>query len=595
MNKQLSTTSLLIKLWKHLSRRRRTQFSFLLILVIISSVTEIFSIGTMLPFLSALTNPQQVLQISFAQPFINLLQIRSSENLLFALTVLFVAASLTSAAFRTLLAWASTKITFSTGAEISTEIYRRTLYQPYAVHVSRNSSELINGIVSKTNSVIFGTIAPTLALISAVFMLLVILIFLISIEPLVSFTVFIGFGIIYFGLVLISRAKKIHNSKYIATESTQVIKSLQEGLGGIRDVLIDGNQLTYCAIYQEADQRLRNAQASNAFISQAPRYSIEALGMVLIATVAYFIVDSSSGLNNAIPVLGMMALGAQRLLPLMQQAYYSWSSIVGGQASLEDTINLLNQPLPQNIEKQKVIPLRFNEHIILKSLSFRFSNELPWVLNGLSLHIDKGSRIGIIGSTGSGKSTLLDIVMGLLEPTEGTLEIDGQRVDSSNNRAWQVRIAHVPQSIFLADSTIEENIAFGQPSIDIDHERVRKSAIQAQLASTIDSLPDGYKTKVGERGIKLSGGQRQRIGIARALYKNADVIIFDEATSALDNDTEKAVMDAIEHLSSNLTILIVAHRLTTLKNCTQIVEIEAGNVNRIGSYEEIIGSSHNFH
>lgn len=558
-------------------------------------MTEIFSIGTMLPFLSALTNPQQVLQISFAQPFINLLQIRSSENLLFALTVLFVAASLTSAAFRTLLAWASTKITFSTGAEISTEIYRRTLYQPYAVHVSRNSSELINGIVSKTNSVIFGTIAPTLALISAVFMLLVILIFLISIEPLVSFTVFIGFGIIYFGLVLISRAKKIHNSKYIATESTQVIKSLQEGLGGIRDVLIDGNQLTYCAIYQEADQRLRNAQASNAFISQAPRYSIEALGMVLIATVAYFIVDSSSGLNNAIPVLGMMALGAQRLLPLMQQAYYSWSSIVGGQASLEDTINLLNQPLPQNIEKQKVIPLRFNEHIILKSLSFRFSNELPWVLNGLSLHIDKGSRIGIIGSTGSGKSTLLDIVMGLLEPTEGTLEIDGQRVDSSNNRAWQVRIAHVPQSIFLADSTIEENIAFGQPSIDIDHERVRKSAIQAQLASTIDSLPDGYKTKVGERGIKLSGGQRQRIGIARALYKNADVIIFDEATSALDNDTEKAVMDAIEHLSSNLTILIVAHRLTTLKNCTQIVEIEAGNVNRIGSYEEIIGSSHNFH
>ena len=215
-------------------------------------------------------------------------------------------------------------------------------------------------------------------------------------------------------------------------------------------------------------------------------------------------------------------------------------------------------------------------------------NKTPLVLNNLNLTIQKGSRIGFIGVTGSGKSTLLDIIMGLLQPTEGTIEIDALPLTTSNNRAWQAHIAHVPQAIFLADSTIEDNIAFGVPKDKIDKTRVKQAARQAQVADIIESWPKKYQTYVGERGIRLSGGQRQRIGIARALYKQADVIIFDEATSALDNETEQAVMHAIESLGDNLTILIIAHRLTTLKKCTQIVEMGDGGIKRIGSYEDIV-------
>jgi ATP-binding cassette subfamily B protein len=227
----------------------------------------------------------------------------------------------------------------------------------------------------------------------------------------------------------------------------------------------------------------------------------------------------------------------------------------------------------------------------LKKVSFRYSSQMPYVLKQLNLSIVKGSRVGFIGTTGSGKSTLLDIIMGLLQPTDGTLEIDGQAITFANNRSWQAHIAHVPQAIFLADSSIEENIAFGVPKDQIDFQRVRQAAQQAQIAESIESWPDQYQTFVGERGIRLSGGQRQRIGIARALYKKADVIIFDEATSALDNETEQAVMQAIEGLSKDLTLLIIAHRLSTLKNCTQIVELGEGCIKRAGSYHDIVNQA----
>ena len=310
--------------------------------------------------------------------------------------------------------------------------------------------------------------------------------------------------------------------------------------------------------------------------------------MMLIAALAYSLAQQADGIAKAIPILGALALGAQRLLPVLQQAYAAWSSIQGGQVSLLDTLELLDQPLPNYADQPEVKPLHFRQHIILNQLAFRYNPQMPWVLKNLNLTIAKGSRVGFIGTTGSGKSTLLDIVMGLLQPTEGTLEIDGQHITTGNHRAWQAHIAHVPQAIFLADSTIEENIAFGVPAGKIDHERARQAARQAQIADIIETWPRQYQTFVGERGIRLSGGQRQRIGIARALYKQADVIIFDEATSALDSETEQAVMQAIEGLSKNLTILIIAHRLTTLKNCTHIVELCDGKIKCAGTYQEIV-------
>ena len=578
---------LLKRLWCHVSLRRRVQFGFLLMLMLLASFAEVLSIGAILPFLGVLTEPERIFESPVAHPIIQALKLAEPKQLLLPLTIGFGIAILIAGAMRLLLLWASTRLSYAAGADLSIAIYRRTLYQPYALHCARNSSEIINGISSKTGGVIT-IITMMLTLVSSAFMLITILIALLTVEPLIALVAFGGFSFIYVVIIRLTRKKLSINSECMARESSYVIKSLQEGLGGIRDVLIDGSQAIYCQIYSNADLPLRRAQGSSAFISLSPRYVIEALGMLLIAALAYSLAQQVDGVGKAIPILGALALGAQRLLPVMQQAYYAWSSIQAGQVSLQDALDLLDQPLPDYADQPDPQPLAFMRNIKIKQLSFRYSPQTPYVINQVNLTLAKGSRVGFIGATGSGKSTLLDILMGLLEPTNGTIEIDGKTITSTNNRAWQAHIAHVPQAIFLSDSSIEENIAFGVPKNQIDHFRVKQAAQQAQIAESIESWPKQYQTFVGERGIRLSGGQRQRIGIARALYKQADVIIFDEATSALDNDTEQAVMQAIEGLSKDLTLLIIAHRLTTLKNCTQIVELSGGGIKRTGSYNDLV-------
>ncbi len=583
-------TTLLNRLWRHISSRRRWQFTLLLVLMLLTSFAEILSIGSVLPFLGVLTAPEHIFEMPLVQPVIKALKITEPKQLLLPLTIIFGLAALIAGTMRLLLLWASTRLSFATGADLSISIYRRTLYQSYAVHCSRNSSEVIDGISGKVNGVIYSIIVPSLMLISSSVMLIAILIALLIVEPVIALVAFGGFGLIYIVIIRLTRKQLMVNSKCVASESTQVIKSLQEGLGGIRDVLIDGSQETYCEIYRNADSLLRRAQGNSLFIGASPRYGMEALGMLLIAALAYSLAQQAEGISKAIPILGALALGAQRLLPVLQHAYGSWIQINSGQASLQDTLELLDQPLPDHVTRP-VKHLPFNQSIMLKQLRFRYGEQAPYVLNKLNLTITKGSRVGFIGTTGSGKSTLLDIVMGLLQPINGLLEIDGQPITPANHRAWQSHIAHVPQTIFLADSTIEENIAFGIPRDQIDLFRVKQAAEQAQISESIESWPKKYQTFVGERGIRLSGGQRQRIGIARALYKQADVIIFDEATSALDSKTEQAVMQAIESLSKELTLLIIAHRLTTLKNCTQIVELSDGNIKHVGSYRDIVNQS----
>ena len=313
--------------------------------------------------------------------------------------------------------------------------------------------------------------------------------------------------------------------------------------------------------------------------------------MLIIAILAFAFSQKTDGIVNAIPTLGALALGAQRLLPVLQQGYASWSAIRGGQALLQDSLELLDLPLPFHADNPSSQVLPFKTKIELEKVGFSYDPQTPYVLKEVNLTISKGSRIGFIGTTGSGKSTLLDIVMGLLQPTDGKLKIDCQEVTIANCRAWQAHIAHVPQVIFLIDSTIEENIALGIPKDQIDKHRVRQSAKVAQISDSIEKLPNQYQTLVGERGIRLSGGQRQRLGIARAIYKQADVIIFDEASSALDNETEYALMQAIDNLSPDLTILIIAHRVTTLKNCSEIVELSGGKIHRISSYQDLISST----
>lgn len=556
--------------------------------MILASFAEAVSIGAVLPFLGVLTAPERVFAHPLTQPFIQALGLTEPKQLLLPLTIAFAMGALFSGVIRLVLLWAQIRLGHAVGADFSISIYRRTLYQPCAVHVARNSSEVIAGITNKANIVVHQMVLPALTILSSSLMLFTILVALLAIEPLIAFAAFVGFGAIYALVILVTKKRLMRDGQRISREQNQVVKALQEGLGGIRDVLIDGTQAAYISIYRSADLPLRRATANVQIISSSPRFAIEALGMVLISALALSMVGRPGGIANAIPVLGALALGAQRLLPVLQQAYFSWTSMLGAQASLSDALDLLDQPLPEHADAPPVAPLAFKDRITLNQLAFRYTPGTPWVLQGVDLDIPKGSRIGFMGTTGSGKSTLLDLIMGLLHPVAGSLAVDGVNLTTQNHRAWQSHIAHVPQAIFLADATIAENIAFGIPLDQIDHSRVRQAAQKAQIAQDIDSWRQQYNTVVGERGVRLSGGQRQRIGIARALYKKADVIVFDEATSALDNETELAVMEAIENLGEEITVLIVAHRLTTLQNCTHVVDLSDGQIKRSGSYQDIV-------
>ena len=592
----------LSRLWSKLSFRRRKQFALLSLLMLVGGMAEVVSLGAVIPFLAALASPEKVLSnpvvgslfsaicslfsvfgLTFPQihnyqspiptPYSqSMSSLFDPANLLPVLASAFALAALSAGAIRLLLLYASTRLANAAGADLSLEVYRRTLYQPYSVHVSRNSSTIISSITTKIAYVIL-TLSSCLTISTSSVIIISIVAALFYINPTVALMAALGLGLSYVIITKISSEKMLYNSALMAKEQAQVVKALQEGLGGIRDVLLDGTQPAYCHIYQRADEPLRRAQASITFISQSPRFVMESIGMVIFAALALGMAHGSQGMMTALPVLGALALGAQRLLPALQQGYAAWSSIIGYQSSTQEVLELLDQPLPHEASQPLPAPLAFKKSIQFDSVKFRYTSETPWVLDNLSFNIPKGTRVGFVGKTGSGKSTCLDLLMGLLKPSSGRIAVDGTVLDQRNLRSWQRNIAHVPQAIYLADTSLAENIAFGIPPENIDMKRVREAARQAHIADFIESSPEGYQALVGERGIRLSGGQRQRIGIARALYKQATVLVFDEATSALDHETEQAVMEAIEGLSADLTILIIAHRLTTLKNCNKIIEL----------------------
>jgi ABC-type multidrug transport system fused ATPase/permease subunit len=587
-------SNLLVRLWYHLSHRRRLQLGLLMGLMLISAFAEVVSLGAVLPFLAILVAPDQVFSHNIVANAAKFVGITTAEHLVLPLTVAFAFAALTAGAIRILLLWFCTRLAVVTGADLSIEVYRRTLCQPYRVHIARNSSEVISGTTHKINGVVFGVLLQFLIFVSSVVLLVTLMLTLIAIDPIVASVAAVSFGASYALITLIARRKLHLNSQRIALEQTQVVKALQEGLGGIRDVLLDGTHQVYCDIYRQADLPLRLALGSNVFIGVSPRYIMEALGMVLIAALAFVLCSQTGGIATAFPLLGALALGAQRLLPALQQSYGAWASIAGSHASLADIIQLLDQPLSAEELLPVSTPLNLNEEIRLDAVCFRYDNNTPWVLDGLNLSIHKGARVGLVGTTGSGKSTTMDLLMGLLMPTEGYILVDGQPIIGNRLRDWQRSIAHVPQNIYLADATLAENIAFGVPSGTINLDRVHQAARQAQIAEFIESSPKGYQALVGERGIRLSGGQRQRIGIARALYKQASVLVFDEATSALDNATEQSVMDAIEGLNRDLTIVLIAHRLTTMRRCDTIFELEHGRLVAQGTYEQLLERSPSF-
>ena len=575
------------RVWSHISKRRRLQLSILIILMAISSLTEVFSIAAVIPFLGILATPEIVFDHPISKPFIDYFDFRKPDDLFLPITLLFISASLIAGTMRIILVWASTKLSFSTGHDLSYKVYEKSLYQPYSVHIAKNSSEVINAVINKTTLTIVHFIQPIIQILSSITLFTAIIGTLLYVDSSMALSAIIGIGSIYIIIGAFAKRRLNNNGLLTARESSNVIKALQEGLGGIRDVLIGGLQSTYLSIYRDSDYPLRMAQANNGFIQQSPRFLMEALGMSLIALIAYLFSQNTNSFVEIIPIMGALALGAQRLLPILQILYGAWSSLNGEKKSVSDVLEMLDQEIPNTISNNSQ-PVKFSNLISIQNISFSYKGSQNQTLEDINIEIYKGDRIGICGTTGSGKTTFLDIIMGLLKPTNGRVLIDFDFDIHSNPYSWQQIISHVPQDIFMSDTSIAENIAFGIHSKDINMEKVIKAAKNAQVHDFISKLPLGYKTKMGEQGVQVSGGQRQRVGIARALYKRANVIFFDEATSALDSKTEQSLMSSLNNLNKDLTIIMIAHRLTTLKDCNKIIQLEGGRIKKIGTYSDII-------
>jgi len=578
---QNSFLNLLDGLWTLLKPRRKLQLACLAGGMVAAGVFEMLSLGAFAPLLAALATPERIVENSAFQKIQDLsrwlgFEIPATGNTRVTLLASFFAAlALCAGGLRILVVWANARFTAALSTEISVEIYESCLHLSYADHLNRGAGELISLVRDKAGSVTTN-IFYLLNLFSSMFIALMICLGLFFLHPWFTLGAFILLGGFYALIGWLCRNRIVQNSRISAVESTRAVKAVQEGLGSIRDVILDGSQAFYGKLFREAEGRVQKAGAGNIFLSTAPRYFTDTFAMVVFAGVLVVWLSGSTGLSGhaiaLLPTLGVLALGAQRSMPLLQQIYTSWAVVSGSSASLDLVLQNVNQKATRgSISNGSALP--FAKTITLRDVSFRYGENLPWVIEKFNLEIPKGGCVGIRGETGCGKSTLVDLIMGLLEPKEGALEVDGVRITSTNVVSWQKNIAHVPQNIFLADVTIAENIALGIDKNHVDMVRVREAAQQACISEFIESTKDGYATTVGERGVRLSGGQRQRIGIARALYRRPSLLVLDEATSALDIETEREVMESIEKLSPSRTVLIIAHRVSTLKKCDLLIDL----------------------
>ena len=569
----------ILGIWNHLTPRRHHQVYMLIIFMLASGVAELLSLGSVVPFLAVLASPQKVWAISEVRSFAGLFSIKDSSGLLLLTSMLFGTAALLAAVVRLTNLWLNGRVAALIGSDLSFEVYRRTLYQSYELHVKRNTSSLITALtiyIEQTVSVI----QNTLNMVTSAFIALAFFVGFLLASWQLAFAITVVFGSSYAVLMFFIRRRLTTNSRDMALLSNQKVQSMQEGLGAIRDIILENNQAIYLDGYRNADVRLRLKATQNSYLGVFPRYILELLGLLTIAVFALFMHSYGKQTSQWIPILGTFALGAQRLLPAMQQVYGGWAFNRSYNTAIGYIVNILDWQMPELVTKSEFSPFPIYKSIQLNQLSFRYSNDDPWVLNKIDLEFHPGERIGIVGTTGSGKSTMVDLLMGLLRPTSGKILIGGLDVHENQERltAWRSNIAHVPQNIYLADKSIAENIAFGVPSNQIDYLRIIDAAEQAKISDYIESTPGGYHSFVGERGIRLSGGQRQRIAIARALYKQPKILILDEATSALDTETESAVMEAIEGLSRRLTIFLIAHRLSTVERCDRVISLDRGKV-----------------
>lgn len=581
----------LLNLYQTLTPQRRRQFHFVLALMLAGAIAELATIGAVLPFLSLLADPQRINRLPWVATAFEWVGATTGSQRLIAAALLFGLLAIATAAIRLQLSWSSQAFVFRLGHELALNIQRRILFQPYTFHINQNTSTLIASL-EKVGTLVFYVLLQLMQAGIAVIISLFIIAALIAVDPFTAIVSAIAFGLIYLVVSAISRPLLNRNSETLATTWDERVKIVQESLGGIRDVIIDSTQAVYLEAFRTVDERHSTAKITTAFIGAAPRFIIESLGMCLIAALAIVMARREGGLAAALPILGALALGAQRLLPMLQQIYVSWSVAVGNKSLITQVLDLAQLPIDEEMTRAgQAMPLPFHDAVRLENVSFEYPSRRAAALESVSLSIKRGQRVALIGKTGSGKSTLADLLMGLLDPTSGQITIDGASLGRENRRNWQRSVAHVPQAIFLADASIARNIALGVPAEQMDEKLVIESAKKAQLDEFIASLPDRYATVVGERGVRLSGGQRQRLGIARAIYKQAPVLVLDEATSALDEETEAAVMRALDELGhEGRTIIMIAHRLSTISRADLVARLDNGRLVEVGTYSEVIGT-----
>lgn len=582
--------SLYYRLWKNIPSSRKKQLFILLFLTIFSAMTEVIAIGSLIPLLTLISDPQALLKYSFFVDISERYEISNPNDLVYPIIIFFILIMIFTSLFRIFLVWYQTRFSHTTGSELASIVFKKTLFQPYSSHLERNSSEIISAVVVKTNQVVGGIISPIVGIFTQLFIAISISSALIYLSPEIVIAGVLILGSTYTVILLIFKPILLKNSLINSEGSIKIVKIVQEALGGIRDLIIDGYLNRATKHYTEVDLKTRLAQANSHVLSLSPRYIVETIGIIAFIIIAVIISLEDGGLGAKLPILGAFAIGLQRLLPILQQIYAHFSTILACRESLKDVVELLEQTIPKDTEIKKTIDNLFLRSIKLSNVTYKYATADLNSINKLNLEIKKGSKIGIVGPSGSGKSTLMDLLMGLLQPSAGSIFIDDLDLSGNSLKNWQDLISHVPQNVFLADSSIAENIALGKKLDEIDFKRMEEVIQKVELQDYVAKLPNGLLTMAGEQGSKMSGGQRQRIGIARALYKNTQVLFLDEATSALDEDTESRIIEAIKAISHDMTIFAVSHKIQALSFCEHIIVMDDGKLNETLSYNEFIKS-----
>ena len=565
-------------LFRTMSHNRRRQLVILAFLMPATAVAEMAMVTAIVPFLTHLAGGNGAsVDIPLLTGMLNELGNVARTDPLLATAVPFALAVLATAMLRLTQSWISQQFSFGLGKELDVEIQRRLLNQPYLFHLQRHSSELLTSL-DKVDFLIFSTALQGIQAISAALVSLFVIAVLLAIDPLsAAFAALLVGG--FYGLAMLATRRRLEShARVIRSAFENRLKAAQDSLGGIRDILLDRSQEVRVEHFRAIDVRFMTARAHAAFLVAAPRILVEAVGLALISVLAITIAGRPGGLVTALPILGALALGAQRLLPLMSQLYSGWANLTASRPIIREVSELVSLPIDDDF-RDEIERLPLTEAIQLNRVSFEYAERLQPAVRDICLTIPKGTRVAMTGKTGSGKSTLADLLMGLIEPSQGQISVDGIALAGSRLASWRRSVAHVPQAIFLTDDSVATNIALSTPSAKVDMKRVRRAAELAQLSELIESLPEGLDTKVGERGVRLSGGQRQRLALARAIYKDAPMLVLDEATSALDDETEAAVLQTLGRLQAEgCTIVIVAHRRSTITGCDQIFNLDNGRL-----------------